>query len=407
MADTEKPGLVPEPAKAMKVFSSDRSIRKGITCSNYQHCVSVCKEKFEIEEEVTLVLEEDGTEVDSQSYWASLNPQTVLMVLRPGVVWQPLRPTPCTGTGHDDTGAGSSSGGAYSIDNNTGPKADVMGLLQKIREKKRKSQLQQSLGKKKKLSTSSIQVGWMHFLYGERRYAQVKSSRGSTTGGTGTLSLPSDSTYGLTLNRLEERYFPNGQNSKGKIRKMETKLGTSKGEVIPETSFPLDNYLTNVVCTQKPRIYLLTKEKSLFFDIEGLETGSSDSDGFDLPDPFVEYSHVATSTSPNVFTMGNVTTPASQVPVTPTTTMPVVTPPVRPITTILTPISTMSAIPAPTTPVNVQTPASTLWVNAGTPTVSMRLPTDGDCGICTDRLRSAFLVPCGHTFCIWNQPAVK
>ncbi|OWF54832.1 hypothetical protein KP79_PYT20818 [Mizuhopecten yessoensis] len=108
---------------------------------------------------------------------------------------------------------------------------------------------------------------------------------------------------------------------------METKLGTSKGEEILETSFPLDNYLTNVACTQKPRIDLLTKQK-------GLETGSSDFDGFDLPDPFVEYSHVATSTSTNVFTMGNVTTPASQVPVTPTTTMPVVTPPVRPITTI-------------------------------------------------------------------------
>lgn len=91
MAYTDKLNI----EKAMKIVSCDRSVRKGITCSSYQDCVAVCKGRLNIQEEIiTLVLEEDGTEVDSQSYWSSLQPQTVLMVLRPGDVWQPPTSVP-------------------------------------------------------------------------------------------------------------------------------------------------------------------------------------------------------------------------------------------------------------------------------------------------------------------------
>lgn len=51
---------------------------------------SAGKEKLSIEEDcsITIVIEEDGTEID-QAYFDVLNPQTFLMVLQEGEMWIP------------------------------------------------------------------------------------------------------------------------------------------------------------------------------------------------------------------------------------------------------------------------------------------------------------------------------
>ena len=52
------------------------------------------KEKFEIEEwlEVYLVIEEDGTEVDDEEYFSTLEDNTVFMLLFKHDIWSPQGP---------------------------------------------------------------------------------------------------------------------------------------------------------------------------------------------------------------------------------------------------------------------------------------------------------------------------
>ena len=51
----------------------------------------IAREKFEIEEwmEVYLVLEEDGTEVDDEEYFQTIEANTMLMLLSKDDIWSP------------------------------------------------------------------------------------------------------------------------------------------------------------------------------------------------------------------------------------------------------------------------------------------------------------------------------
>ena len=59
----------------------------------YPHWI-IAREKFEIEEwmEVYLVLEEDGTEVDDEEYFQTIEANTMLMLLSKDDIWSPEGP---------------------------------------------------------------------------------------------------------------------------------------------------------------------------------------------------------------------------------------------------------------------------------------------------------------------------
>lgn len=73
-----------------KVWSSDRTIRKGITASNFQELVNKGKIKLALQDsDVSIVLESDGTEIDDDRYFHTLEDNTVFVFLRTGERWYP------------------------------------------------------------------------------------------------------------------------------------------------------------------------------------------------------------------------------------------------------------------------------------------------------------------------------
>lgn len=49
------------------------------------HCLA--KKKFNINETVKVVLESDGTEIDEDDYFATLEKNTLIMILKPDEKW--------------------------------------------------------------------------------------------------------------------------------------------------------------------------------------------------------------------------------------------------------------------------------------------------------------------------------
>ncbi|CAG0886114.1 unnamed protein product, partial [Darwinula stevensoni] len=78
--------------KPMKLWDGKRDSRKGIVVSTLQELLIRGKEKLGISEsiKVQIVLEADGTHVETEEYFQSLPSQTVLLMLRPGEVWEPV-----------------------------------------------------------------------------------------------------------------------------------------------------------------------------------------------------------------------------------------------------------------------------------------------------------------------------
>lgn len=76
--------------KPFRVWSADRAKRYGIVAENFQNLKVKSAEKLGVKstENIKLVLEEDGTQID-ESYWEVLKDQTRLILLQPSEVWQP------------------------------------------------------------------------------------------------------------------------------------------------------------------------------------------------------------------------------------------------------------------------------------------------------------------------------
>jgi DNA fragmentation factor alpha subunit len=106
--------------RPFKVWTADRSVRKGLTASNLDDLIRIAKAKLEVDDEVTVVLEDDGTEIDSEQYFQSLNTNTVLLVLKQNERWHPA--------GVDAIRAGPSSS-VDETDRTTG--STTLGLVQK------------------------------------------------------------------------------------------------------------------------------------------------------------------------------------------------------------------------------------------------------------------------------------
>nr|CAI5859868.1 unnamed protein product [Callosobruchus analis] len=80
--------------KPFKITNVTREIRKGIVASSLEDLTSKVLDKLEVEAPVTVVLEADGTEIDDEEYFATLEPNTSLMVLNNEQTWVPPTP-PC------------------------------------------------------------------------------------------------------------------------------------------------------------------------------------------------------------------------------------------------------------------------------------------------------------------------
>ncbi|XP_064006302.1 lipid transferase CIDEA isoform X1 [Pogoniulus pusillus] len=85
------PPLMPA-GRPFRVSNASRSCRKGIVASSLQELISKTLDAFLISAGiVTLVLEEDGTVVDTEEFFKSLDDNTHFMVLEKGEKWTQTR----------------------------------------------------------------------------------------------------------------------------------------------------------------------------------------------------------------------------------------------------------------------------------------------------------------------------
>ncbi|KAH9500430.1 hypothetical protein Btru_071871 [Bulinus truncatus] len=74
--------------RPFKVWSQDRSIKKGVTVSSLKELISKGCAILKVSNP-KIVLEEDGTEIDDEDYFSFLPDNTVLMFLTNDTKWQP------------------------------------------------------------------------------------------------------------------------------------------------------------------------------------------------------------------------------------------------------------------------------------------------------------------------------
>eukprot|EP00745_Piridium_sociabile_P023471 TRINITY_DN36607_c0_g1_i7.p1 TRINITY_DN36607_c0_g1~~TRINITY_DN36607_c0_g1_i7.p1 ORF type:complete len:167 (-),score=25.84 TRINITY_DN36607_c0_g1_i7:3-503(-) len=75
--------------RAYKVQNCSRAKRVGVTAKSFKELVSKGREKLEIaDEKVSVVIEDDGTLVDSEAFFKKLPSQTVFIFLQPGEKWR-------------------------------------------------------------------------------------------------------------------------------------------------------------------------------------------------------------------------------------------------------------------------------------------------------------------------------
>ncbi|XP_035294607.1 cell death activator CIDE-A isoform X2 [Cricetulus griseus] len=91
-SQTKKALLMPlmHPARPFRVSNHDRSSRRGVMASSLQELISKTLDVLVITASlVTLVLEEDGTVVDTEEFFQTLRDNTHFMILEKGQKWTP------------------------------------------------------------------------------------------------------------------------------------------------------------------------------------------------------------------------------------------------------------------------------------------------------------------------------
>ncbi|XP_062618704.1 DNA fragmentation factor subunit alpha-like [Saccostrea cucullata] len=79
-------------ARPFKIWNHERTVKKGTVASSLQDLLRKGKSSLGIPEpeQVTAVLEEDGTEISDEDYFAFIRHNTTIMLLRNGQKWQPV-----------------------------------------------------------------------------------------------------------------------------------------------------------------------------------------------------------------------------------------------------------------------------------------------------------------------------
>ncbi|CAI5779756.1 cell death activator CIDE-A [Podarcis lilfordi] len=86
---------LPAAARPFRVCNHDRSSRRGVVASTLEELISKTLDTLMITAGlITLVLEEDGTVVETEDFFQSLGDNTHFMVLERGQKWKP-GPRPC------------------------------------------------------------------------------------------------------------------------------------------------------------------------------------------------------------------------------------------------------------------------------------------------------------------------
>ncbi|KAG9483505.1 hypothetical protein GDO78_009430 [Eleutherodactylus coqui] len=81
-----RPTYKPRP---FKVCNCDRSIRKGIVADCLEDLLNKAQDALLTDEAIMLVLDEDGTGVDTEDFFQSLDSGSVFMALVKGQMWKP------------------------------------------------------------------------------------------------------------------------------------------------------------------------------------------------------------------------------------------------------------------------------------------------------------------------------
>lgn len=86
-------GRTPQP-KPYRVTSADHSLKKGIMADGLQDLIDKTVDTLHVSCVSSLVLDEDGTGVDTEEFFQTLPPNTVFMVLEKGQKWVPQENCP-------------------------------------------------------------------------------------------------------------------------------------------------------------------------------------------------------------------------------------------------------------------------------------------------------------------------
>ncbi|XP_006835584.1 PREDICTED: cell death activator CIDE-B [Chrysochloris asiatica] len=81
----------PPPQRPFRVCDHKRTTRKGLTAATCQELLAKALETLQLSGVLTLVLEEDGTTVESEDFFQLLEDDTCLMVLEAGQNWSPIK----------------------------------------------------------------------------------------------------------------------------------------------------------------------------------------------------------------------------------------------------------------------------------------------------------------------------
>ncbi|KYN17959.1 PREDICTED: DNA fragmentation factor subunit alpha-like [Trachymyrmex cornetzi] len=86
---SETTGVMQGVGNPYKIVDHTRERRKGITASSLKELTNVARNRlaFPVDADLTIVLEQDGTEVDDEEYFATLERNTSLMVLHGDQKW--------------------------------------------------------------------------------------------------------------------------------------------------------------------------------------------------------------------------------------------------------------------------------------------------------------------------------
>ncbi|KFO38343.1 cell death activator CIDE-3 isoform X1 [Fukomys damarensis] len=77
-------------ARPCRVSTADRSVRKGVMACSLEDLLRKVRDILMLKDKpFSLVLEEDGTAVETEEYFQALDGNTVFMVLQKGQKWQP------------------------------------------------------------------------------------------------------------------------------------------------------------------------------------------------------------------------------------------------------------------------------------------------------------------------------
>ena len=87
-----------------KVMDRTRAVKMGLMASSLEELTLSSKRKlaYPRDQEVVMVLEEDGTVVNEDDYFQTLEPNTVLMLLHLGERWSPFSAASEDVTDHGD-----------------------------------------------------------------------------------------------------------------------------------------------------------------------------------------------------------------------------------------------------------------------------------------------------------------